>query len=510
MKTHPIVLAAVLLSTGAAAQDPCGSWSDVPILNPNGSTHTMLQEVAVLGPNDGWTVGSQYVLNGVDYETQTLAYHWDGTGWTVVPSPSPTPYPGGGWADFESVEALAPDDVWAAGGQRIQAPDGYVGTHIMVQHWNGSQWSLLPAPVTIGGSGNFVDDIEAIAADDIWFVGDWLELPPTSAAEKRALAMHWNGSSFTIHPTPFFNNAPVGGHGLTAVSAVSSNDVWAVGGGHDGDYVGFSYIVHWDGAQWHYRPGPTAGWFQRWYDVQAVATDDVWAVGDYQDETGYHGLFAHWNGTGWTRLPDSPVGGGSIEVLGHDRVYVSGSGVALWNGAAWTVVATFPGVSSPAVWSLERAGPCALWGAGRLFESQILPLTVRLDPTGGIATYCTATPNSAGAGAKIGWLGSASIAAGDLVLTVMGAPPKKAGLFFYGDQRNSVPFGNGVLCVGGQIRRLSGLKLDPSGSASQPFPYAGSPVTPGSVWNYQFLFRDPAAGGAGFDTSDALEVRFTL
>ena len=163
---------------------------------------------------------------------------------------------------------------WAAGTQRIQGPDGFLGNQVLVLRWNGSQWSIVPAPMT-GGSGNFVDDIEALSADDIWFVGDWLTLPPGSATRKEALAMHWDGSGFTVLPAPFFDNAPNGGHGLTKVAAVEPNDVWAVGGGHDGDYVAFSYIVHWNGSQWTYEPGPTAG-------VTLVRNDRLplaWATG---------------------------------------------------------------------------------------------------------------------------------------------------------------------------------------------------------------------------------------
>src|SRR6185436_10536399 len=133
-----------------------------------------------------------------------------------------------------------------------------------------------------------------------------------------------NGSSFAILPAPFFDNAPIGGHGLTKVAAIASDDVWSVGGGHDGDYVGFSYIVHWNGSQWEYRPGPVAGFQMFMYDVEAVAANDVWAVGDYQDATGYHGLAVHWDGSTWTRLPDPPVGGTTLEVLPGGEVYVGG------------------------------------------------------------------------------------------------------------------------------------------------------------------------------------------
>ena len=491
------------------AQDPCGTWSAVTTPNPTSSTHTFLSEVSVLSPTDVWVVGSKYVPVANSNETQTVAMHWNGSAWTSVPSPSPTPYPGGGWADFQTVHAVSTNDVWAAGGQRIAAPDGFVGTHLMVQHWNGSQWSIVPAPVTIGGSGNFIDDIEVVAADDIWFVGDWLKFPPSSSAEKRALAMHWDGSGFTIFDTPFFDNAPIGGHGLTAISAVSSNDIWAVGGGHDGDYVNFSQIVHWDGQQWSQKPGPTAGSFHRLYDVQAVSANEVYAIGDYQDASGYHGLFMRWDGASWTRLPDPPVGGSSIEVLSPTQIYVGGGGVALWDGASWSVVATFPGVASPSIWSLEANGPCSLWGSGARWSSpDMLPLTVRLD-SGAIGTnYCTVSPNSAGIGARMSASGSTSLAQQNLLLRADGCPPNKPGLFLYALGTAQVPFGNGMRCVGGVLKRSPPLVISPLGRASQLFNYAASPITAGSTWNFQLWFRDPQGGGAFFNLSDGLALTF--
>jgi len=497
------------LAPFASAQDPCGTWNALPTPNPAGSSNTMLEEVSVIAPDDVWAVGHKYVPAGTGMETQTLAMHWNGSAWSIVPTPSPSPYPGGGWADFESVHAVSSNDVWAAGSQRIQAPDGFVGTHLMVQHWNGSQWSIVPAPITSGGSGNFVADIEVLAADDIWFVGDWLEFPPTSSAEKRALAMHWDGSGFTIFDTPFFDNAPIGGHGLTAISGLSSDDIWAVGGGHDGDYVGFSYIVHWDGQSWSYVPGPTAGWYHRLYDVHALSASEVYAVGDYQDASGYHGLFLRWNGSSWTRLPDPPVGGMSIEAIAPSRVYVGGGGVSLWDGSSFTTISTIPGSASPGLWSLEANGPCSLWGSGRDWVApDLVALTVRLDPSSPGTNYCSLSPNSVGPGASIWASGSTSLSQADLVLRAMACPPNRPGLFFYGNLAANLPFGNGVRCLGGTIRRRPALLIDASGSAAQPFDYSSSPIAAGSSWNFQFWFRDPLGGGAFFNLSDAIRFDF--
>jgi len=479
----------------------------------------MLNEVAVVSPDDAWAVGRKYVPVGSDWETQTYALHWDGSAWSVVPTPSPSPYPGGGWADLQTVHAVTSDDVWAAGGQRIQAPDGFVGTHLMVQHWDGSQWSLVDAPITVGGSGNFVDDIEVVAEDDVWFVGDWLEFPPQNAAEKRALAMHWNGSSLVVHDTPFFDNNSIGGHGLTAISAVSSDDIWAVGGGHDGDYVSFSYIVHWDGQHWEHVPGPTAGWFHRLYDVQAVASDEVYAVGDYQDDSGYHGMLLRWDGSSWTRLPDPPAGGASIEVLGPAQVYVAGAGVALWDGATWTVVATFPTLTAPSIWSLETDGPCSLWGSGAAWEApDLVALTVRLEAGDGGTVYCDETQdpdNAADIAISTNDSGSPSI-----LVTLSQAPSGQFTYLLVGDGTGAIsnpPGSEGTLCIAGgtclgrydkdvqQVSAGGSASTDIRSPLSSPCNGAVD-IVPGATWNFQYWHRQPMGQPSSF--SAAISVTF--
>jgi hypothetical protein len=123
--------------------------------------------------------------------------------------------------------------------------------------------------------------------------------------------------------------------------------------------------------------------------------------------------------------------------------------------------------------------------------------------------FCTGAPNSTGAGAAIGYAGSSSIGANDLVLKVASAPAQKLGLFFYGNQQvPAIPFGNGVRCVGGTIVRLPAISTSAAGAAQQSFPYGSSQVNPGSTWGFQFWYRDPGAGGAGFNASNAISFEF--
>jgi len=78
-----------------------------------------------------------------------------------------------------------------------------------------------------------------------------------------------------------------------------------------------------------------------------------------------------------------------------------------------------------------------------------------------------------------------------------------------------VPFGNGLRCVaaGGlglfrlPARLAANNSLNQSLDLSNP-PQASGAITPSSTWFFQAWYRDMAAGGAQFDTSDGLRISF--
>ena len=130
--------------------------------------------------------------------------------------------------------------------------------------------------------------------------------------------------------------------------------------------------------------------------------------------------------------------------------------------------------------------------------------------------YCFGIPNSTGTGGKISFSGSINVLANDLVLEVVDCPAGQPGLFYYGPTQTQVTFGNGARCVAGgvgQVFRLFPFSVSDSlGNASYALNFAAAPSGPlmaGSVWNYQFWYRDPAAGAAGFNLTNGLEVTFT-
>ncbi|MEM1449730.1 MAG: hypothetical protein AAGI22_11490 [Planctomycetota bacterium] len=140
-------------------------------------------------------------------------------------------------------------------------------------------------------------------------------------------------------------------------------------------------------------------------------------------------------------------------------------------------------------------------------SSEIVTIQVVHADAGGARVFCRAAPNDAGPGARLGWSGSTSIAADDLVLDAAGLPLQSFAIAFRGQGFGEAPVGNGFLCVTGSQVRLATVQADVAGDLAWPVaPGASMPVTAGSTWGFQLWFRD--VGGAGYGFSDALAVTF--
>jgi len=355
---HTLSVAIAVSAAATASAQPCAPWEVIPTPNPDGATQAVIRDLDAIAADDVWAVGSYFDGSRI----AQMSLHWDGSGWTFFDIPVAIPTGSGFlWA----VEAVGPNDVWAAGDHIRQAPDGFVGTHMLVVRWDGSSWNRLDTPIFSGSSGDFIWDIEVVGPNEVWFVG---EAQPIPVQSQPSLAMRWTGSSFEIIPTPVVNPKVSGfgnGNSLHAIDALSPTDIWAVGAAGDGDPIsGVSQILHWNGSGWQHRPGPTPGLWHQLDAVVALSASDVWAGGEYFDGTSYHGLAMHWNGSSWTQVP-VPTSVTDFVAYGPDDIYASGGGIMHWDGDSWTLVEPFSGVVGPSVTALDSLGPCQLWAGGR-------------------------------------------------------------------------------------------------------------------------------------------------
>ncbi|HEX9990561.1 MAG TPA: S-layer homology domain-containing protein [Chloroflexia bacterium] len=254
------------------------------VLSPNvASSSNYLFDVAAVSADDVWAVG--YSVNGST--AQTLIMHWDGGAWGIVPSPNF----GSGSNALSDVAVISTNDVWAVGDY------GYPASQTLILHWDGTGWAVASSPNA--SSYNILNSVTALSSNDVWAVGLY-----TVGSTASTLTLHWDGSSWSIVPSP---NRDASQNILEDVTAVSANDVWAVGWG-DPPYT---LIMHWNGTKWENYPNTIRG---RLYGVTALASDDVWAVGDISLT-----LIVHWNGDDWS-IAHSPNPG----ILGHTLRAVHG------------------------------------------------------------------------------------------------------------------------------------------------------------------------------------------
>ena len=177
-------------------------WTAFPLPNV-GAQQNILQAVSMPSPGKAWAVGD--FING-RFQQQTLIEHFNGTTWSVVPSPSP----GALQNILYGVAAITDTDVWAVGAQQ----DANNLWHTLTEHWNGSTWSVVNA-VDAGTNGNQFYAIKALATNNVYAVGQ----QSGAGFPSQALIEHWDGKSWTVVSGPADASASALPLGVTATSS---------------------------------------------------------------------------------------------------------------------------------------------------------------------------------------------------------------------------------------------------------------------------------------------------
>lgn len=324
-----------------------GSWQRVTSPNVGGATEVtnQLLGIAAVSENDVWTVGWSQDPNGPPYVRRTLIEHFDGTRWSIVPSPNRD---GDYYNVLNAVSGTSASDVWAVG----DSQDGTAPSRTLIAHWDGTQWSIVPSP-NPGTQINGLLGVAAIAMDDVWAVGYYSGIGTQEPIDT--LVLHWDGSRWSQVPSP---NVAGGANQLIGITALSADDIWAVGFAGGGPLA-----MRWNGSAWSVVTVRRDAGLRSDYlnGAAGAAGNDVWAVGQ---GTGFYtnqafATLRHWDGLHWTdkvchaASPSNPPpdyeGGGPDSYLtaisaaaGNDvwAVGVRGAGPLIrhWDGQAWTTV----------------------------------------------------------------------------------------------------------------------------------------------------------------------------
>jgi hypothetical protein len=252
-----------------------GQWILTPMaVSPDpASKGIRLSAVAALSPDDAWASGTLYAIGPGNLFGATpvgaLIEHWDGTGWSIVPNPAQD-RPG---VSLSALAVVSPSDIWAAGYQTGASGQ----TSPLVEHWNGSSWTAVPAPAGQGSS--VLMAVSADGPDDAWATG----IQNTDGyAYGPPLVEHWSGSTWAVVSLPPTVRSAYNQGALDAVYAASPSDVWAGATGFEGGTLaGDGDLLHWDGSNWTLVPtGPQEyGLVYGFRALGGTGPGNVWAAG---------------------------------------------------------------------------------------------------------------------------------------------------------------------------------------------------------------------------------------
>jgi hypothetical protein len=305
-------------TSGSATWDGT-SWTAQPVPSPSGSSSTSLHAVSCSSDQDCEAVGElQASASGASL---SAAETWNGTAWTAQSAPSPA---GVTFATLNGVSCPAAG-ACEAGGRFGQTPD----LQALAEAWDGTSWALQDAAAPPGATTNGLNSVSCVSADFCEAVGS----AGDSAGNAISLAETWNGSAWTIQPTPDPAQASDGFRAtMTGVSCVSADFCEA---------VGFSATAGagawiWDGNSWAAQavPGSNPA------SVSCTSADFCLAVAGSETDT--------WDGTAWSQQP--AIGGfsatSSVSCASPSFCEAVGTGpsdaqaAAVWDGTAWSVQAT--------------------------------------------------------------------------------------------------------------------------------------------------------------------------
>lgn len=343
----------------AAGSGVCGTWEITSTPNV-GNSVTRLTSVTAVSPSDAWSVG--YWRND-PAGAGPVALRWDGADWNLVDLPGTAHL--GSQPQTLGVDNAPNGDVWVVGHIATPPPTNNLP---LVLRWRAGSWDHVGTvrlrPQTeypFADRGGFAYEVDAIAEDDIWAVGQAAGFGD-GAATSLPMAIHWDGSAWTEFDVPRISNRH---HELSDVVAIASDDVWAVGDYRfiAGAFRGVTY--HWDGHEWSHIPSPIEDIPQSGLeDVAATGPNDVWALGGSPDQT----VLMHWDGGSWSLAEPPPHSvGGTIAAVAPNDLWVSAwDGFWHWNGAAWThMPSDVPGAAYEIRGgAMEIVAPCTIWSVG--------------------------------------------------------------------------------------------------------------------------------------------------
>ena len=231
-------------------------------------------------PSGGTLSGSSCSYN------QTLIEQWNGTSWSIVPSPNTSTTQTNYLYGVSCTSATACMAV------------GYYSTgtydQTLIEQWNGTSWSIVTSPNTSTTQKNWLQGVSCTSATACMAVGSY-----NTGSYNQTLIEQWNGTSWSIVTSP--NASTTQDNTLFGVSCTSASSCTAVGAYNSGTY-NQTLIEQWNGTSWSIvtSPNTSTTLSNDLYGVSCTSTTFCMAAGFYFTGSYWQTLIEQWNGTTWS------------------------------------------------------------------------------------------------------------------------------------------------------------------------------------------------------------------
>ena len=175
-----------------------------PIGEPEGADIN-IRAMAAISASNVWAVGTAFYPGD---HWDTLIEHWNGTRWSVIPTPQPSVF-----NELTSIDVVTATNIFVAGNSEDNSP-GPDPNEATSLHWNGSSWSQLAGPRTPTGA-----DINALTGTngrDIWMLGD--------SGAGNAYYAHYDGTRWIQLAPPAITN---GTNKIINAATQTQGQLWA-------------------------------------------------------------------------------------------------------------------------------------------------------------------------------------------------------------------------------------------------------------------------------------------
>jgi hypothetical protein len=267
-------------------------WTIVP--SPNGSTTDFNQLSSVSCASAASCVAVGAYSNGTsDF---TLGESWDGHSWTISPTVNPSTASGNPSQSLSGVACTSSTSCTAVGGYSIDVNTAQT----LVETWDGHTWSVVPSANTSSTDADYLNSVSCSTPTSCMAVGS------VNSSPSQTMAEQWNGTTWSIVTT--LNASTTTSNVLNEVTCTNPSFCMAVGYNDTGASPP-SLIEMWNGTAWSIVSGPSTSVPNSdenfLYGVSCtdpsncVATGHWSNTGDVKDST----LIESWNGLAWSIVP---------------------------------------------------------------------------------------------------------------------------------------------------------------------------------------------------------------